>query len=246
MFKLTSIEIFGRHTVLSDSQNFEAIAAFIAARKASKVFFCNVHMLMLSQEDSALAQAMNSADLVFADGVPVAWLQRRITMEQAQVIRGYKMMEAICERAAVFGDTVGFLGSTTKVLDKLVYNLKRRFPGLKVAYRHAPAFMPEEISLDDQELKVISSANPNWLFVGFGCPKQEKWIAKQGSRLDCHVLGVGAAFDWLAGTTSKPPEWMENAGLAWIYRLFQNPRGMFHRYMIYNSKFVLKSLKYIF
>ena len=89
----------------------------------------------------------------------------------------------------------------------------------------------------------MEGAGIRWLFVGLGCPKQEKWAARYGPELDCHVLAVGAAFDWLAGTTRKPPDWTEKAGLAWLWRLAQNPRRMWHRYLIYNTKFILKSAK---
>ena len=87
---------------------------------------------------------------------------------------------------------------------------------------------------------MIKDAQVKWLFVGLGCPKQEKWIADHQEHLDCHILGVGAAFDWLSGLVSMPPRWMESIGLGWLYRLLNNPTKMWRRYIIYNSKFLVR------
>jgi N-acetylglucosaminyldiphosphoundecaprenol N-acetyl-beta-D-mannosaminyltransferase len=198
-------------------------------------------MLMLSQDDPVLAAAMDNADRVFADSAPVAWLQRRISGEKAKVIPGYKVVLAICDRAAKNGEKVGFLGSTPGVMSQLVNNLSARFEGLHVVYQSCPPFMQGELVSTRDELQAIKKSGIQWLFVGLGCPKQEKWIATYGSGLGCHTLAVGAAFDWLSGSVRKPPDWMERFGLAWVYRLLNNPRRMWSRYLIYNTKFVIKA-----
>ncbi len=207
------------------------------------VFFCNVHMLMLSQEDGDLESAMASADFVIPDGVPVAWLQRWLGEGSADVFRGYEAVEMLCSLAASSGRAVGFLGSTDKVLQGMTEQLKQRHADLNIDYLYSPPLLGEEIDPDPELVEQINSKNLACLFVGLGCPKQEKWVAAYGSHLNCNLLAVGAAFDWLAGTTAKPPAWMEQRGLAWLFRLAQNPRRMWYRYLIYNSKFVLKSAK---
>jgi N-acetylglucosaminyldiphosphoundecaprenol N-acetyl-beta-D-mannosaminyltransferase len=112
---------------------------------------------------------------------------------------------------------------------------------LSIAYQYCPPFMQGELVSTKEELQALEEANIDWLFVGLGCPKQEKWIATYRTKLDCHALAVGAAFDWLSGSIKKPPDWMERFGLAWVYRLLKNPSKMWSRYLIYNTKFLIKA-----
>lgn len=240
---LKQINIFGIKTTLAKTKNFVALVAHISEKPNQSIFFCNVHMLMLAQEDPVLAEAMNSADVVFADSAPIAWLQRRITGGKAEYIPGYKIMFAIFERAVKNNENVGFLGSTPDVMQQLAQSLKDRFKGLPVTYQYSPPFMQGELVLTEQELQNLVDAEVKWLFVGLGCPKQEKWILRYHDKTQCNVLGVGAAFDWLSELTTKPPEWMEKYGLAWLYRFFQNPVKMFQRYIKYNTRFIFRVIK---
>lgn len=207
--------------------------------RSEVALFCNVHMLMLSQSDAALAQAMDEADWVFADGVPVAWLQRRLSGLGNRVVRGYEMMLAICEEASRNKLRVGLFGSSVQTLDSLQRELESRFPGLQLTFKSSPPFTIGDLVSTEAELQAINVAELDWLFVGLGCPKQEKWIHRYAPHLDCSLLGVGAAFDWLAGTVPKPPRWMEKSGLGWLYRLLHNPGRMWRRYLIYNTKFLV-------
>ena len=239
---IESTSTFGITTHQSDTSDFSKLADDIAGNNSQAILFCNVHMLMLAQEDKSLADAMQSADLIFADGVPIAWLQSRLTKRPAKVIRGYQMLLAICERANRLGESVGFLGSTQSVMNGLEQRLATQFEKLKISYKVCPPFVEGELTSSVTELQEIRNSGIKWLFVGLGCPKQEKWIARFKHELGCHVLGVGAAFDWISGEVKKPPDWMEKYALAWLYRLIQNPARMWHRYLKYNSKFVLKAI----
>lgn len=243
---LERIATFGINTTLVETRDFATLATDIAESTRQSVYFCNVHMLMLAQEDKTLADAMNKADIIFADGVPIAWLQRRLTDKDAKVVRGYEIMLAVCDRAAKNGEKVGFFGSSHDVMKNLVVNLCEQYEGLHVAYQMCPPFSDGEIISPLEDLQAINESGVKWLFVGLGCPKQEKWIYEYSADLQCNILGVGAAFDWLSGLTSKPPEWMEKYALAWLYRLVQDPLRMFHRYIKYNTKFLLKVFKLTF
>jgi len=240
------IMTFGIKTTLVETRDFVALVSALADNPDQSVFFCNVHMLMLAQDDKVLANAMDNADVVFADGVPIAWLQSRLTDQDAEVIRGYEIMLAVCERAEKNGEKVGFFGSTDDVMKSLIDKLCVQFKNLNVAYQMCPQFVEGEIASSVEDLQAINESGIRWLFVGLGCPKQEKWIYRYNNELKCNILGVGAAFDWLSGLTRKPPKWMEKYALAWLYRLFQNPSRMFHRYMKYNSRFILRVLKLTF
>jgi N-acetylglucosaminyldiphosphoundecaprenol N-acetyl-beta-D-mannosaminyltransferase len=237
------ITLFGRRTNQFGSGSLDNLVQEIAQNSKQSMYFCNVHMLMLSQEDPVLSAAMDRTDWVFADGVPIAWLQSRVSGEEAKVIRGYEFMLAVCEHAAKTGEKIGFMGSTDEVIKDLVKNLHERFEGLNVVYQYCPPFMENELTSTQEELQNIRDSQLRWLFVGLGCPKQEKWIASYKGELNCNILGVGAAFDWLSGHVKMPPRWMESSGLGWLYRLLNNPLKMWRRYFIYNSKFIFRVIK---
>ena len=242
---IEELTVFDRKICLVENWDIKGLVSELADGHSQSIFFCNVHMLMLAQEDKALAKAMDKADWVFADGVPVAWLQRRLSGKDAKVVRGYEIMLAVCDRAARNGEKVGFMGSTPNVMKQLVSNLSERFEGLPVPYQYCPPFMQGELVSTQAELQALKDAGIKWLFVGLGCPKQEKWIAKYGNKLDCHILGVGAAFDWLSGVVSKPPEWIERFALAWLIRLLNTPSKLWRRYLIYNAKFIMSVFKLV-
>ena len=101
--------------------------------------------------------------------------------------------------------------------------------------------MQGELVSTQDELQELEQSGVKWLLVGLGCPKQEKWVAAYGQQLTCHSRAVGAAFDWLSGSVKKPPDWMERFGLAWVFRLLNNPRRMWSRYLIYNTKFIIRT-----
>jgi len=240
---MRTTRLFGKEICAGDYRTLGRGLLQAMAEGPKSAFFCNVHMLMLSREDAKLSAAMDSADFVFPDGVPVAWLQRRTGTQDAEVLRGYEALEMICGEIADSEKKIGLFGSTQNVLARLSDYLREKYPALKIEFVHSPGLVGENIRLENELISQINDKNLHVLFVGLGCPKQEKWVAEYAPHLNCSVLAVGAAFDWLAGTTRKPPKWMEKAGLAWFFRLMENPAKMWRRYMIYNTKYVLASLK---
>ncbi len=243
---LKTTQIFATNINVGRRQELSTQLINIVREGPNSIFFCNVHMLMLAQKDDVLAAAMKAADLVMPDGVPIAWLQQRLGNSGAAVLRGYEAVNILCAQAAVSGKPVGFLGSTEAVLEALSENLRQQHQGLKVGYLYAPPLMSDKFEVDSCLVKEINSYNLHYLFIGLGCPKQEKWIARYSPDLNCSVLAVGAAFDWMSGVSKKPPDWVENIGAAWLYRLMQDPRRMWRRYLVYNSLFVIKTMKLLF
>jgi N-acetylglucosaminyldiphosphoundecaprenol N-acetyl-beta-D-mannosaminyltransferase len=205
----------------------------------SSVFFCNVHMLTLAQSDPDLSAAMTGADYIFADGVPIKWLQQRLTRSRAARVQGYEAVLYLCGKCAKNNEPVGFYGARDETLDRLADRLRHECPGLQIPFTHSPAAIDDDFQESGELLDQINGHNLKYLFVGLGCPKQEKWIMRHRSFINCSLLGVGAAFDWLAGVERMPPKWMEQRGLAWLHRLSHHPVRMFHRYFVFNSKFVL-------
>jgi N-acetylglucosaminyldiphosphoundecaprenol N-acetyl-beta-D-mannosaminyltransferase len=239
---LQTVKVFDRTIAVVKEGSTDSIFESIRVEKLTTIFFCNVHMLMLSRENPALALAMDRATLVVPDGVPIAWLQRMLGCKGAEVLRGYEAMDLLCAKAAATGEPIGLLGSTETVLTALSKQLERRHPGLQIGFVHSPPFLStQDIELDSSLVQEITTRKLRYLFVGLGCPKQEIWIDRYSSALNCTLLGVGAAFDWLAGTTPKPPTWMERSGLGWLYRLMLDPRRMWRRYFVYNTRFLISA-----
>ncbi len=243
---LQKTKVLDRHILQIDPLRIAQMVASFCRQQNQSALFCNVHMLMLAQEDESLALAMDSADYLFADGAPISWLQRRLTGRSAATVTGMAFLRLVCGQAQSSGSAVGFLGATAPILESLKVNLQREFPELKVTYCYAPAYVDGELTSSRETLQAINTSGIGFLFVGLGCPKQEKWMHRYAGELGCSVLGVGAAFDWLSGARPQPPSWMLRAGLGWLHRLIVNPSKMFSRYMIYNTKFIVSVLSLYF
>ena len=141
--------------------------------------------------------------------------------------------------AARAGIPVGFYGGAPDVLDKLVVVARERFPGLRIVYAWSPPFRPISPAEDTAIVEEINRSGARILFVGLGCPKQDRWMAAHHSRVNAVMLGVGAAFDFLAGNKAQAPRWMQDRGLEWVFRLASEPRRLWWRYLWHNPRFVV-------
>ncbi len=133
---------------------------------------------------------------------------------------------------------MGFYGGSPEVLDSLVRELSARFPTLKIPFAYSPPFRPLSEVEDAGVVDAIDAAGVKILFVGLGCPKQERWMAAHRESLHCAMLGVGAAFDFIADAKSQAPLWMQRRGLEWLFRLLAEPRRLWRRYLIGNPRFL--------
>jgi N-acetylglucosaminyldiphosphoundecaprenol N-acetyl-beta-D-mannosaminyltransferase len=215
------------------------IAEWARARQSRYVCVASVNNVMLSRDDPVFLEAMNAADVTTPDGVPLVWALRLLGVTAAERVTGPILMDLLCREAARSRIPVGLYGSTEAVVSSLRARLQMRHPGLQVAFAEAPPFRP----LSEQELEGtrggIASAGVRILFVGLGAPKQERWMADNAAHLPCVMVGVGAAFDVLAGRTTRPPTWMQSSGLEWTYRLAHEPRRLWRRYLIGNPRFAV-------
>jgi N-acetylglucosaminyldiphosphoundecaprenol N-acetyl-beta-D-mannosaminyltransferase len=185
---------------------------------------------------------VNAADLVVPDGVPLVWMMRRLGFPQQERVYGPDLTLRILEAAAQEGIPVGFYGSTPQTLERLLENLRRRFPALQVAYRCSPPFRPLTPEEDETVVREINASGTRVLFVGLGCPKQERWMAAHKGRVQAVMMGVGAAFDFLAALKPQAPRWMQRAGLEWLFRLLSEPRRLWRRYFYHNPRFAVLAL----
>ncbi|MCY4044646.1 MAG: WecB/TagA/CpsF family glycosyltransferase [Cellvibrionales bacterium] len=198
----------------------------------------NVHMCIECVNDERFQTIVNDADTVVADGRPIFLAQKLFGAKNIEQLRGYDITLALCELAEQKGLTVGFYGSTENVLDSLQQALKLRYPSLKQVYACSPPFR----ELSNAEIKAIqrdmNESGCDLLFVGLGCPKQERWMSENKEALNCTLLGVGAVFDFLAGNKDHAPRWLQQLGLEWLFRLVSEPKRLWRRYLTTNPKFL--------
>jgi N-acetylglucosaminyldiphosphoundecaprenol N-acetyl-beta-D-mannosaminyltransferase len=144
----------------------------------------------------------------------------------------------LCEAAALNNVPVGFYGGSPESLQDMVGNLKSFFPELNIAYTYSPPFRPLTAQEDERISRDIEASGAKILFVGLGCPKQERWMAEHKDRLNVVMLGVGAAFDFHAGRLKRAPRWLQKLGLEWVFRLIMEPRRLWKRYLRHHPRFV--------
>lgn len=214
----------------------DRIMTWASQGESRYVCACNVHMVMEAHDDVAFRDTVNGADLVTPDGVPVVWALRLMGMRDATRVYGPDLMLALCGRAERDSVPVGLYGGSPAVLERLGRQLMERFPDLVVAYAHSPPFGPGTASEDD--LDAIGRSGARILFVALGCPKQERWMARYRGRIPVVMVGVGAAFDFVAGTKRQAPRPLQRVGLEWVFRLATEPRRLWRRYAVHNPRYL--------
>ena len=200
--------------------------------------FVTVYNVMRARSYSGLQAAMNGADIVNPDGVPLVWALRLLGVNDASRVYGPDFTQVLLGEAHQNRIPVGFLGSTPLVLSKLLAAVRQKWPNLQIAYACAPPFRPLTSAEDQSQVQEINSSGARLLFVGLGCPKQELWMAAHKGQVNAVMLGVGAAFDFLSGAKLQAPRWIMTAGLEWLFRLVTEPRRLWKRYLKYNPMFL--------
>lgn len=216
----------------------ERIVALARARRGGYVCFSTVHMVMESYDDPQFAAKVNAADLIVTDGMPLVWMQKLQGADSATRVRANDLMIHLCETAARNDLTVGFYGGQQAVIDSILERARKELPQLKIVYAFSPPFRALSDEEDARVTAEITRAAPDLLFMGLGCPKQENWMAAHRDKLTSVMLGVGASFDFYAGNVKESPAWMGNLGLEWLFRLAQEPKRLWRRYLILNPRFV--------
>jgi N-acetylglucosaminyldiphosphoundecaprenol N-acetyl-beta-D-mannosaminyltransferase len=226
-----------------DATSYEHAAQEILrwAGKGESRYVCvaTVNNVIEAYDDPAYGAIMEAADLVTPDGMPLVWGLRRLGLGAATRVYGPDLTPVVCQLAAEQGIPVGFYGGARDVLEELTAKLGQRFPGLKVAYRASPPF---RLLTPDEERRTVEDLDRSGariLFVGLGTPRQERWMAAHKHDVDAVMLGVGAAFDFLAGRKRQAPRLMQRLGLEWLHRLVHEPRRLWRRYLYRNPRFVV-------
>jgi N-acetylglucosaminyldiphosphoundecaprenol N-acetyl-beta-D-mannosaminyltransferase len=185
---------------------------------------------------------VNRAGLVTPDGMPLVWLGRLKGLE-AKRVYGPDLMLLTCEMAARKGYSHYFYGGMPGVPEKLADHLQRKFPGLKVAGTYSPPFRQMTAEEDQKIIQKINKARPHILWVGLSSPKQDLWMAEHLGKIKAPVMiGVGAAFNFHSGSVKQAPHWMQRSGLEWVFRLSQEPKRLWKRYLFDNPAFAVNVL----
>jgi N-acetylglucosaminyldiphosphoundecaprenol N-acetyl-beta-D-mannosaminyltransferase len=234
--------VVGMPLALTDyERTMDWMDALVAAREKAMVTAAAVHLVMVAREDAATRAAVTDPrTLAVPDGQPLVWALKALGQRDASRVYGPELMARYLERSTRSGIRHYLYGGRNQgALVQLVNELRRRYPGVQIVGGYSPPFRP---LTDDEEAFVVDDVHrcgADVVWVGTGQPKQEQWMAAFRDRLDAPVLaGVGAAFDFHAGLVPQAPSWMQASGLEWAYRLVQEPRRLWRRYLRYNPLFV--------
>jgi N-acetylglucosaminyldiphosphoundecaprenol N-acetyl-beta-D-mannosaminyltransferase len=212
----------------------------VEARERGYICVSNVHSVMAATEDPELRRAMLGSSLNVPDGMPLVWALNLLGHSLRDRVYGPELMARACARAAESGQRFYLYGGRNQgALVQLALNLRTRYPGVRIVGGYSPPHRPLSEEEADQIAREINATGADVVWVGIGVPKQEKWMAAMRDRLQAPVLvGVGAAFDFHAGLVPQAPPRLQKAGLEWLYRLVQEPRRLWRRYLRYNPRFV--------
>ena len=214
------------------------------AHRGRSAYVCvaSVHTVMEAYASAAFRQVVNEADLVTPDGRPLVWALNVLGVKRPSQVRGTDLMTNVAEQAARENVPIALYGGTPELLEVFVRILETRYPKIRVVCRIAPPFRSLTSEEDEAVTDEIVASGARILFVGIGCPKQEKWMAAHKGRIPAVMLGIGAAFDFYTGRVRQAPRWMQVVGLEWVFRLLVDPRRLWKRYAKDNPRFVWFSL----
>lgn len=204
-------------------------------------FICiaNVHMVVTAKSNRLLKKAMEAATIVTSDGMPLVWELHRQGYEEAERVSGPDLMIELCKRAQSEALPIYFYGGSPPVVEAMKGKLIEQFPNLVIAGIESPPMLPDEPEIDQGVINRIKDSGAKIVFVGLGCPKQELWMHAYSPHIPAVLIGVGAAFDFFAGNIKRAPLWMQRSGLEWLYRLLQDPKRLWKRYLVTNTLFVV-------
>ena len=216
----------------------ESILQLGAARASAYVCCANVHMVVEAHRDASFQQVLDDASLVTPDGGPVASVAGWLSGRRQERVAGMDLVPALLAEAARRDQAVYFYGTTDAVLAAIRERAARELPTLRVVGTCAPPFRALTAAEEVEHVAAINAADPDLLFVALGCPRQERWMADHRGKIKACMLGVGQAFLVYGGLEERLPVWARKLWLEWAYRLWLEPRRLWRRYLVTNSRFL--------
>lgn len=217
----------------------KVVEEWIKSGHGAYVTVTGVHGVMEAQKDEELRGIFNRAGMVTPDGMPMVWVSRYYGEKSVSRVYGPNLMLKVCERSQETGWRHFFYGGKEGVNEILTQRLREKFPDIQVAGTYCPPFRPLTQEEEDEVINQIIESKADIVWVGLSTPKQERFMAKVTERLPKQVLfGVGAAFDFHAGLVKQAPSWIQSSGLEWAFRLYQEPKRLWRRYLTHNPAFI--------
>lgn len=198
----------------------------------------NVHTTVMSYEDSDYCKIQNEGLMAIPDGGPLAKIGNKRGYRTMERTTGPDLMEEIFRISSKKGYKHYFYGSTLDTLEKMRINLKKEYPGIRIVGMYSPPFRLLNSDEDREIVQLINEVQPDFIWVGLGAPKQEIWMSEHQGKICGLMVGVGAGFDYFAQNIKRAPLWMQKSNMEWFYRLLQDPKRLFKRYMKVNTKFL--------
>ena len=213
-------------------------------RELSGDYMCvsNVHATVTAFEDEDYRAVQNGGIMAIPDGGPLSTVGRGRGFPEMTRTTGPSYMGEIFKISAEKGYRHYFYGSTEETLEKLREKLMKQYPGLQIVGMYSPPFHPMTEQADAAIIRQINESVPDFVWIGLGAPKQERWMAEHQGKIKGFMVGVGAGFDYFAGNISRAPQWMQEHNLEWVYRLIQDPKRLFKRYIVTNTKFIWNAI----
>jgi N-acetylglucosaminyldiphosphoundecaprenol N-acetyl-beta-D-mannosaminyltransferase len=231
--------------ILSFDEQIDLMITWAKNCQSKIVCVANVHMLIEAWQDANFASILKQANLVTPDGLPLVWMLKSIGSNSSERVAGLDIFLAICDRAAQAQISIFLLGSKPEILEKICHRLKQEFPLLKIAGMEAPPFAPLETSPDMKMVHTINTSGAGIVFVALGCPKQELWMAQHREQIQSVKIGIGGVFSVYAGELKQTPKFIQKTGFEWLFRLIQEPRRLWKRYIYTIPVFIWLALKQI-
>lgn len=239
-FNILSVNI----SAINMNNACESIEKAIIEGKKIYISVCPVSTIMGCQQNKDSLKSVNSADLVTPDGMPIVWLGKFKGYGNIKRVYGPDLMLKMCEISQIKGYRNYFYGSSQFVLSRLEQKIKEKFSDLIISGSFSPSFCKSFQEEDREIIEMINNSNCDILWVALGSPKQDIWMHKHRNKLKVPVIiGVGAAFDFIAETKKQAPRWMQGVGLEWLFRLINEPGRLWRRYLLGNFMFLFLLLK---
>lgn len=230
---------------LTLAETLQHIDRLIAHRQAGYFITANLNYNMLTDQHPELKEVNDNASFIVCDGMPMVWFSRLLKRPLPERIAGSELIYALNHWAARKGHRVFFLGGAPGVAQAAADKLAERYPGLQVAGVESPPFRPLSEQENEELIARIRATNPDIVYVAFGQPKGELWMANNYQKIDAVCVQLGASFDFVAGGVARAPMWVQKIGMEWFYRLSQEPGRMIGRYcrnFLFLFKAVLRDL----
>jgi N-acetylglucosaminyldiphosphoundecaprenol N-acetyl-beta-D-mannosaminyltransferase len=239
------------HNLLTVTLSLGTYADFIEeiVRLANKdecseyICVANVHMLVETYRDKAFAKVVNNALITMTDGIPLTWGLRWLHGIRQERVAGMDLMPDLLNAVSQHKIPVFFYGGTKEILEKTKKHIVKYYSEIPSVGVYSPPFRLLTSEEEQEVVYTINASGAKIVFVALGCPKQEKWMAAMKGKINAVMIGIGAALPVLVHAQKRAPRWMQKSGLEWLYRLFQEPKRLFKRYLITNSIFLYILIK---